>query len=77
MTQTPEPTYPVPLKHWNRYYGYPTVPALRWIRFNQRANGFEEAFVDLGSRVLVDPPKFWECVRRNKGRPLGPNGIAP
>ena len=76
MSQIPEPTYPVPLKEWNRYFDYPTVPALRWIRFNQTANGFDEAFIDLGGRVLIDPSKFWECVRRNKGKSLGPRGAA-
>ena len=76
MRQTSGPDYPIPLKEWNRYFDYPTIPALRWIRFNQEANGLEKAFIDLGGRVLIDPPKFWELVRQNKGRSLGPFGAA-
>jgi hypothetical protein len=39
-------------------------PSLRWIRFNQRSNGFARAFVKVGRRVLVNEDIFFECIRQ-------------
>ena len=41
-----------------------TVPGLRWLRFNQKTNGFAEAFVAVGRRVLIDEERFFECIEK-------------
>ena len=37
--------------------------SLRWLRFNERSNGFARAFVTVGRRVLVDEMEFFRVVR--------------
>ena len=35
--------------------------SLRAIRRRDKENGFEDAFIKVGKRVMVDVDKFWEC----------------
>lgn len=39
--------------------------SLRWLRFNEAANGLAEAgaFIQQGRRVLIDKPRFFAWVR--------------
>lgn len=43
---------------------HPAFPegALRWYRFNQETNGFKDAFVQIGRKVLINEEKFFECI---------------
>jgi len=40
------------------------VSSLRWLRFNQETNGFADAFVTVGRRVLIDEGKFFDAIER-------------
>ena len=42
--------------------------ALRNLRFYQKENGFSDAFLTLGRRVLIDEEKFFECLDRLNGK---------
>ena len=41
-----------------------TQSGLRNLRFYQNVNGFSDAFLTLGRRVLIDEDKFFECLDR-------------
>jgi hypothetical protein len=45
-----------------------TTSSLRSIRFYQESNGFAEAFLTLGSRVLIDEDLFFKCLDRLNGK---------
>jgi len=45
-----------------------TTASLRNIRFYQNENGFSEAFLTLGRKVLIDEDKFFDCLDKNNGR---------
>ena len=49
---------------------HPAFPesSLRWLRFNDRENGFAAAFVNVGRRVLVDEERFFEVIERQNER---------
>jgi hypothetical protein len=36
--------------------------AIRSLKANAPANGFGEAFIKVGRRVLIDEEKFWEAI---------------
>lgn len=61
----PIPSAPfIPLTDWPRYYTWPSVAGLRYLRFNCETNGFERAFITVGKRVLVDSNEFFAAVKR-------------
>ena len=60
----------IPLAKWDRYYHWPTVAGMRRIRFDRHQNGFADAFIEVGGRVLVDAQKFWELAHDNHGTPF-------
>lgn len=35
---------------------------LRWLRFNCESNGFRDAFVNVGRRVLIDEVQFFATI---------------
>ena len=41
--------------------------SLRWARFREAENGFAEAFVSVGPRVLVWEQKFFRLIARKNG----------
>lgn len=41
-----------------------TEAGLRWLRFNGAHNGFGDAFVKIGSRVLIDQGKFFAAIEQ-------------
>jgi hypothetical protein len=55
----------IPLAKWDIYHPFPTVPALRWMRFNGDKNGFNGCILKVGKRVLIDEAKFFQWVRNN------------
>ena len=57
----------IPAANWNDHYDWPPPGGLRHIIFHAESNGFAEAIVRVGRRVLVDPVVFWEIVR-SQGR---------
>jgi len=44
--------------------------ALRWVVFNAKANGLDEAIVRHGRKVLIDLPRFNDWLSRTAGQPL-------
>ena len=44
------------------------IAGLRWLRFNERINGFERAFVSVGRRVLIDEAEFFRIIAEQNGR---------
>lgn len=57
----------IPVTKWNDFHPWPTNGGLRHLAFHRDTNGFREAFVKVGRRLLVDEAKFFECVRRVGG----------
>lgn len=53
----------IPLTRWNDYHPFPTIPALRWMRFNGHKNGFNRCTLKVGKRVLIDEAKFFDWLR--------------
>jgi hypothetical protein len=53
----------IPLTRWNDYHPFPTVPALRWMRFNGDKTGFNRCTLKVGKRVLIDEAKFFNWLR--------------
>ena len=53
----------IPVTKWPQFHPWPTVSALRHLRFHCRDNGFAAAFVTVRGRVLVDEAKFFEICR--------------
>jgi hypothetical protein len=43
-----------------------TVPSLRWMRFNAEHNGFADAFLTVGRRVLIHVPRFNTCLEAQR-----------
>ncbi len=41
--------------------------SLRWTRFREQENGFAEAFVSVGPRVLVWEERFFELIAEQNG----------
>lgn len=44
--------------------------SLRWLVFNATSNGFRDAFVRIGRRVLVDEDSFFQIVRQQNDLPV-------
>lgn len=53
----------IPLSKWHQYHPFPSVPALRWMRFNGDKTGFNRCILKLGKRLLIDEAKFFQWVR--------------
>jgi len=56
-----------------KYPHWPTPSSLRAIIWEASTNGFAEAFVRVGRRILVDEKIFWECARKGRIQPDDPN----
>jgi len=46
-------------------YSWPTKSAIHSYIFRRESNGLKEAFFHVGSRVLVDPKKFFELIKNH------------
>jgi hypothetical protein len=62
------PGEPIPLAQWNDFYAWPPPGGLRHLRFHDKSNGFADAFIQCGRRILIDPVKFWEIVKNQGGK---------
>ena len=58
-----QPRY-IRLIDWNQKYDWPNQGALRYLAQYKATNGFQDAFVKVGGRVLIDEAKFFEAVVR-------------
>ncbi len=61
-----EKTRYIPLTDWPKYHPWPTIGGLRHLMFYRDTNGFSDAFIKRGRRVLVDEKKFFCCVREGR-----------
>ena len=52
----------IPVTKWNDHHEWPPPGGMRHLIFYAKTNGFASAFVRVGRRVLVDEPRFFECV---------------
>lgn len=43
-----------------------TQPSLRWLIFNAKTNGLDKAIVRVGTRVLIDEPRFNRWLERQR-----------
>ena len=47
---------------------WPSSESSVWdLRANAAQNGFSNAFITVGRRVLIDEKKFWEAINNSKG----------
>jgi hypothetical protein len=53
----------IPASQWNRHHHWPPIGGLRHLIFHAKTNGFEEAFIRCGRRVLVDEERFFEIIQ--------------
>lgn len=44
-----------------------TQPSLRWLIFNAKSNGFDEAIVRLGRKIYIDRERFGQWLERQRG----------
>lgn len=59
----------IPLTEWNKHHSWPPQGGLRHLVFHESTNGFKDAFVRVGRRVLIDEKKFFDCVmKQNQGK---------
>lgn len=49
--------------------------SLRWIRFNEKENGFRSAFLKVGRRVLIDEAEFFRIIAQQNGRCEEPGDV--
>ncbi len=54
----------IPLTEWNKHHSWPPQGGLRHLVFHESTNGFKDAFVRVGRRVLIDEKKFFDCVMK-------------
>lgn len=57
---SPEASRLIPLTEWNRHHPWPPQGGLRHLVFHEKTNGFKDAFVRVGKRVLIDEKRFFE-----------------
>ncbi len=56
-----------PLMTFNQFaetYRWPTVSAMKMYAFRAKKYGLEDCFVRVGRRILVDPAKFFDLIRK-------------
>lgn len=56
----------IPLSEWNRFHEWPPQGGLRHLRHHCKSNGFKDAFVKCGRRVLVAEKEFFEAIARRQ-----------
>lgn len=61
-----EQTRLIPLTDWNQYHTWPPQGGLRHLMFHRESNGFAQAFVKCGRRVLIKEKAFFECIARRQ-----------
>ena len=57
----------IPVSKWNDHYDWPPAGGMRYLIFHARTNGFDNAFLRVGRRVLVDVDRFWSIVEEQGG----------
>lgn len=60
----------IPLSRFDQYHPWPSVQALRWMRFHGKKNGFNQCVLKVGKRILIDEVKFfeWLAIRNAEGK---------
>ncbi len=64
IKQTQDERRLLTVKQWRSEHRWPPEGGLRHLIFHSAENGFSEAFLRIGRRVLIDEKKFFECVDR-------------
>lgn len=54
------------IKQFAHLYAWPTEASIRSIFYKRHENGFEDAFIRMGRRILIDEKVFWECLKNKK-----------
>ena len=57
----------VPIPRWNEFHPWPPQGGLRHLAFHRETNGFKDAFVKVGRRILVVEDKFLRIAGGNRG----------
>lgn len=56
----------VPISQFAQTYSWPSEAGMRMYAFKAKELGIEECFVRIGRRLLVDPAKFFDLIRKIK-----------
>ena len=48
------------------YYAWPTKAGMRFRFANRKENGYDEAFLRDGRRIIIDVDRFWELLREKQ-----------
>ncbi len=62
----------IPVTVWNEYHAWPSIAGLRYLIFNEKANGFSNCLRRVGRRVLIDETSFFKWV--NEQNPQAAQG---
>ena len=66
-----KPSRLIPVSHWNKYHDYPSVSGLRYLIFNEKANGFSSVVRRVGRRVLISENDFFSWVEQQQPKEGG------
>lgn len=61
----------IPLTEWNKYHSWPPQGGLRHMVFHEKTNGFSDAFIRVGKRVLIDENRFFQIIKQNQKKVEG------
>lgn len=53
-------------KQFAAYFAWPTYYGMRNFHAKRKEKGFEDAFLKVGKRVLIDVDKFWELIQEKQ-----------
>jgi len=53
----------IPANEWNEHHHWPPLGGLRHLIHHSKNNGFADAFIRCGRRVLVDEERFFEILQ--------------
>lgn len=56
----------IPLSKWNSYHDWPTLGALRSLRFMGHKNGFDKVCRKIGRRLVIDEKAFFDWTKGKK-----------
>ena len=58
MSETEKVSRLIPIPRWNEFHPWPPQGGLRHLAFHRQKNGFQDAFVKVGRRILVKEDEF-------------------
>jgi hypothetical protein len=59
----------IPVTKWVDHHDWPSIGGIRYLVFNEHANGFAHCIIRIGRRVLIDENKFFEWAESHRPPP--------